>query len=68
MEQQHNTFNAVWHSATSSNASSFYILAAAVAFAMSSYFVVGYSAGNLLPWTWDSGQWRTALWVSALPP
>lgn len=38
----------------------FYILAAFVAFTMSSYFVVGYLAGSLHPWTWDSGQWMNA--------
>ncbi|EIJ33361.1 hypothetical protein [Thiothrix nivea] len=38
----------------------FYILAAFVAFTMSSYFVIGYLAGNLHPWTWDSGQWMNA--------
>ncbi|MEZ5453081.1 MAG: hypothetical protein R3E93_09770 [Thiothrix sp.] len=57
MEQQHNTFNAGLAFSDFKQRQFFYILAAAVAFAMSSYFVVGYLAGNLLPWTWDSGQW-----------
>ncbi|MEZ5452878.1 MAG: hypothetical protein R3E93_08715, partial [Thiothrix sp.] len=38
----------------------FYILAAFVAFTMSSYFVVGYLAGSLKPWEWDAGQWMNA--------
>ena len=33
-----------------------YIIAAVVAFTMSSYFVVGYLAGNLLFWSWDISQ------------
>lgn len=38
-----------------------FILAAIVAFVMSSYFVVGYLAGDLLFWSWDIAQWMNGL-------
>lgn len=36
-------------------------LAALIAFLMSSYFVVGYLAGNLQFWTWNLAQWMNGL-------
>ena len=39
----------------------FYILAACVAFLMSSYFVVGYLAGHLRIMEWDGSQWLNGL-------
>jgi hypothetical protein len=39
----------------------FYMLAAFVAFAMSSYFVVGYLAGHLRILEWDGAQWMNGL-------
>ncbi|UOG91560.1 MAG: hypothetical protein L3K52_15380 [Candidatus Thiothrix sulfatifontis] len=39
----------------------FYMLAAFVAFAMSSYFVVGYLAGHLRVLEWDGSQWMNGL-------
>ena len=39
----------------------FYILAACVAFLMSSYFVVGYLAGHLRIMEWDGSQWMNGL-------
>ncbi|WML85993.1 hypothetical protein [Thiothrix subterranea] len=39
----------------------FYMLAAAVAFLMSSYFVVGYLAGNLHVLEWDASQWANGI-------
>ena len=38
-----------------------YRMAAMVAFVMSSYFVVGYLAGDLLFWQWDVSQWMNGV-------
>ena len=47
------TFNAGLAYAEYNQRKAAYIMAAIVAFTMSSYFVVGYLAGDLLFWTWD---------------
>ncbi len=43
-----------------------YITAALVAFLMSSYFVVGYLAGDLLIWNWSASQWLNGVVATGL--
>lgn len=55
------TFNAGYEYAEFLTRKRFFHLAAAMAFLMSSYFVVGYLAGNILIWTWDISQWMNGI-------
>ena len=56
-----NTFNAglAFHEFKQVKAA--YVLAAAVAFLMSSYFVVGYLCGSLEAWHWGASEWLNGI-------
>ncbi|MDQ5770992.1 hypothetical protein [Thiothrix subterranea] len=56
-----NKFNAGLAYSDYKTRQAFYMLAAAVAFLMSSYFVVGYLAGNLHVLEWDASQWANGI-------